>query len=155
MEKMADHPIFRLTLDKQQRLEREIRVTINTDDPGIFATSLSHEFYLLGEILLGRNVPEPEVVEWLDWLRENGKDYSFLRVLPGAKDKHMASIIDCLLKKYAPLLRRLRGERRKYESPEVRLKSRYKKKEESEIEDMYHQLEALKKKLRKFERYER
>ena len=127
MEKMADHPIFRLTLDKQQRLERQVRVTINTDDPGIFATSLSHEFYLLGEILLGRNVPETELVEWLDWLRENGKDYSFLQVLPGAKNEHMASIIDCLLKKYAPLLRRLRGERRKYESPEERFKSKYKK----------------------------
>lgn len=122
MDRIADHPIFKLTLDQQHHLAREIRVTINTDDPGIFATSLPHEFYLLGESLISRGVSEPEVVKWLNWLRKNGRDYSFLSVLPKAKDnRHMESVIEFLLKRYAPLLRRLRGERRKYESPECRM----------------------------------
>lgn len=117
MESMADHPIFQLTLDKQQQMEKQIRVTINTDDPGVFATSLPHEYYLMGESLLARGVPEPEVVEWLEWLRKNGTDYSFLHGMASANDKHMKSLLDHLLKKYARLLHRLKGKRRIYRSP--------------------------------------
>lgn len=115
MENMADHPIFQLTLDKQQHLERQIRVTINTDDPGVFATSLPHEFYLMGESLLARGVPEPEVVEWLNWLRNNGAEYSFLHSLADKNNKHMAAILDFILKENAPLLHRLKGKKRKYQ----------------------------------------
>jgi hypothetical protein len=117
MARIADHPVFRLTLDKQDRLSRKGRVTINTDNPGVFATSLTHEFYLLGEILVNRGVPEAEVVEWLDWLRKNGKNYSFLRSLPDAKDKRVLAILDNLLKRYEPMMRCLRGEQRIYEPP--------------------------------------
>ncbi|MCP4149580.1 MAG: hypothetical protein GY757_17675 [bacterium] len=123
METMADHPIFQLTLDKQQHLERQIRVTINTDDPGVFSTSLPHEFYLMGESLLARGVPEPEVVEWLNWLRKNGAEYSFLHSLVGKENKHMKAILDFLLKENIPLLDRMKGKKRHYEpSPEEKLK---------------------------------
>ncbi len=115
MEKMSDHPIFKLTLDKKKKLAREIRVTINTDDPGVFSTSLLHEFYLLGESLLNEGVPETEVVEWLNWLRDNGKDYSFLRDLPGKDDKDMEAILDCLIQRYNPILERMTGKKRKYD----------------------------------------
>ncbi len=154
MEKMADHPVFALTLDKEQHLARQIRVTINTDDPGVFSTSLPHEFYLLGEILVNRGVSEAEVVEWLNWLRENGKDYSFLHVLPHAKDKNMAAIIHCLVKKYAPLLQRLQGERRKYEPLESRVETKWKENGERGKNDIYDQLKTAQKKLRDFEKYE-
>ena len=141
MSKLDEHPVFKLTLDKNQRLAREIRVTINTDDPGVFSTSLPHEFYLLGESLLNRGVPETEVVEWLNWLRKNGKDYSFLRELPEKNDPHMAEILKCLREKYEPLLRRLRGERRKYRPPGSRFKS--KPKPEEEYRQLKARIEAL------------
>lgn len=143
MEKMADHPIFQLTLDKQQQLARQIRVTINTDDPGVFATSLTHEFYLLGEILLNRGIPEAEVVEWLEWLRKNGKEYSFLRVLPHADDEHMESILKSLFDKYTPILRRLRGERRHYYTQKSRIKLNTELEHENRIlKTRYKQLET-------------
>jgi hypothetical protein len=115
--KINDHPIFRLTLDKQDNLSRENRVTINTDDPGIFTTSLAHEFYLLGEILVNRGVPEAKVEEWLDWLRKNGENYSFLNTLPDVKDRRMKVILENLSQRYKQLLCRLRGERRRYQPP--------------------------------------
>ena len=150
MEKMADHPIFQLTLDKQQRLARQIRVTINTDDPGVFATSLTHEFYLLGEILLNRGIPEAEVVEWLEWLRKNGKEYSFLRVLPHAEDENIEIIIDSLFKKYTPILRRLRGEKRQYKPPKSRIKLNTELEQENRLlKTRYKQLEARIEKLEK------
>jgi hypothetical protein len=93
LRQLADHHVFRMTLDDHQRLAREIRVTINTDDPGVFNTSLAHEFYLLGEILLRRGVPEAEVVEWLKWLRDNGNDFSFTRALPDRQDPRLRRIL--------------------------------------------------------------
>jgi adenosine deaminase len=143
MEKMDDHPVFRLTLDKQHRLSRESRVTINTDDPGVFATSLMHEFYLLGEILVNRGVPEAEVVNWLDWLRKNGEDYSFLRGLPDAGDRRIKAIINFMVKRYDRLLRRLKGERRQYRPPKYR-KSRAASK--TKLEEELKQLQAMYKK---------
>jgi hypothetical protein len=125
MARMEEHPVFRLTLDKDSRLSRESRVTINTDDPGVFTTSLTHEFYLLGEILVNRGVPEAEVVEWLEWLRKNGEDYSFLRGLPDAKDSRVETILSCLLKRYESLRRRLCGKRKKYIPEELRARSKW------------------------------
>jgi hypothetical protein len=152
MTHMDDHPIFRLTLDENDRLSRDSRVTINTDDPGVFATSLTHEFYLLGETLVNRGVPEPEVVEWLDWLRKNGKDYSFLSGLPDAKDRRVKAILDCLLERYDSLLGRLRGERKQYKPPKLKIKldperDKELKQLKEEYKWMKDRLEELEKKL--------
>ena len=117
MASMQEHPVFRLTLDKEGRPVQEGRVTINTDDPGVFATSLSHEFFLLGEVLLDRGVPEEEVMQWLEWLRQNGADYSFLRTLPDCRDERIRVILECLEDRYRPMALRVKGERRRYEPP--------------------------------------
>lgn len=81
-----EHPIFRfnnsgLTFEKIK--EMEIPVTINTDDKGIFATSLEREYSLLGCALYkdyqreeSSNTPEM-VYNWLDGIRENGFKYKF------------------------------------------------------------------------------
>lgn len=69
-------------------------ITVNTDDPGVFNTSLAHEYYLLGEILLRRGLPEGEVMEWLEWLRRNGHEYSFARYLPGLDDPDLERLLD-------------------------------------------------------------
>ncbi len=148
MEKLEEHPVFRLTLDKENRLSRDCRVTINSDDPGVFATSLSHEFYLLGEILLNRGVPEPEVVKWLDWLRRNGEDYSFLRDMPDAKDSRIKSILDHLLKRHGTLHRRLKGRRKQYVPPDVQridTKKRVSAKEYDKLKTEVEELRILKK----------
>jgi hypothetical protein len=94
MSKLEEHHIFKLTFDKKKRIKRQIRVTINTDNPAVFNTSLAHEYYLLGEVLLREGKSEPEVVEWLEWLRQNGEDYSFVRQLPDTRDPNLRKVLD-------------------------------------------------------------
>ncbi|MEM6797601.1 MAG: hypothetical protein AAF725_26775, partial [Acidobacteriota bacterium] len=56
------------------------------DNPAVCNTTLAHEHYLLGEILISKGVPEAEVAEWLEWLRKNGEDYNFLRRQKSAEE---------------------------------------------------------------------
>lgn len=105
----SDHHIFRLTLDETRRLSRKIRVTINTDDPGVFNTSLAHEYYLLGEILTRKGVPEAEVLEWLEWLRTNGHDCSFLHYSP-RQDSRFDRLMEWLERRSQRLWREMRAE---------------------------------------------
>jgi hypothetical protein len=119
MKRLADHHIFRLTLDKENRLRPGIRVTVNTDDPGVVGTSLMHEYYLLGEHLLKNDVPETQVEQWLEWLRKNGSDFSFLNVMPSSVDdpryKHVTTLLERLRKMYPKLSRRVQGRPSRYQ----------------------------------------
>jgi hypothetical protein len=82
----GQHHVFELTLDEQNHLARQVRVSINTDNPAVCNTTLAHEYYLLGEILEARGVVEAEVEKWLEWLRTNGETYNFARPLPRTID---------------------------------------------------------------------
>ncbi|HEX9734785.1 MAG TPA: hypothetical protein VGG06_22660 [Thermoanaerobaculia bacterium] len=57
-----------------------LRVTINTDNPGIFDTTLRNEYVRVGKALLARpdGVDAVQVSEWLDRVRENGLAASFI-----------------------------------------------------------------------------
>lgn len=57
-----------------------LRVTINTDNPGIFDTTLRSEYVRVGKALLegGDGVGAVEVSAWLDEIRENGLVASFI-----------------------------------------------------------------------------
>jgi len=107
----SEHHVFDLTLDEENRMLQDIRVTVNSDNPGVFNTSLMHEFYLLAEILFRKNVPEAQVITWLDWLRKNGNDYSFTRQLPDLGDPRMARVLDSLRKRNPALMARMDGRR--------------------------------------------
>lgn len=109
MSRLSDHHIFQLTLDKNLHPIRDFPVTVNTDDPGVFNTSLSHEYFLLGESLLRRGVAEPQVAEWLEWLRRNGVDFSFLSTLPEADSRHAQALIESLKKANPSIVRHLEG----------------------------------------------
>jgi len=95
MHSLDEHHIFDLTIDKDSekpQWTRRIRVSVNTDNPGTANTSLTHEYYLLGEAMLKRGFPEPEVVDWLEWLRQTGEESSFVQQLPGRDDRRMQRI---------------------------------------------------------------
>lgn len=88
------HHIFQLTLNDDQKLSRQVRVSINTDNPAVCNTTLAHEHYLVGEILIARGVPEAEVVKWLEWLRQNGEEYNFVRRLKTPEESpHMDRLL--------------------------------------------------------------
>ena len=109
MNSIAEHPIFRLTLDEEDQLRREVRVTVNTDNPGIFATSLAHELYMLAEVLLERNVPEAQVSKWIRWLRKNGNLYSFTRFADTGQE--MSKHLEYVRSRYWKVEARMQGER--------------------------------------------
>ena len=97
MDRYDQNHLFQLTLDREQRLARTVRVSVNTDNPAVCNTSLAHEHYLVGEILVKKGVPEAEVVKWLEWLRQNGADYCFAQQLPtAAKSQDMSSVLEWL-----------------------------------------------------------
>lgn len=97
MDRYGQHHVFNLTLDEEKRLKREVRVSVNTDNPAVCNTTLAHEYYLLGEILIREGVPEAEVIRWLEWLRQNGEDYNFVRRLKRSDDDpSMKKILDWL-----------------------------------------------------------
>lgn len=116
MERYGQHHVFNLTLDDENRLKREVRVSVNTDNPAVCNTTLAHEHYLLGEILIRRGVPEAEVIHWLEWLRQNGEDYNFVRRLRKSdEDPSMKRILDWLAD-IRPTVREARTRRAKLEA---------------------------------------
>lgn len=81
-----EHPIFKFYNEgiSTPYPHREITVSINTDDQGVFSTSLEREFSLVA-LALERNpfngltnTPRA-VVEWLDRIREMGVEQKFVK----------------------------------------------------------------------------
>lgn len=76
-------PIFRFCPIGDAR--DKMPVTVNTDDLGIFQTSIDNDYSLLAVSALktkdedgNRKYSKTEVIQWLDEIRENGFKYSFI-----------------------------------------------------------------------------
>mgnify|MGYP001456999580 CR=1 FL=1 len=91
------HPIFNLynrhLTFEQEKLKNcpQLSVSVNTDDQGIFATSLENEYALLASALDfdldedGKNKYNRNMVyEWLDDVRKMGNEQSFLHRVPSS-----------------------------------------------------------------------
>lgn len=83
-EKYEDHPIFRFMPVRESKSRYPLAVTVNTDDLGVFATSLPNEFSLLALALLkqkdvhgGHVYSTQEVYDWVIRVVENGKKFAF------------------------------------------------------------------------------
>jgi adenosine deaminase len=60
--------------------KEDIIVTLNTDDPVVFNTNLSNEYALMYDIMMKKGkFSSKEIIEWLDVLRNNGIEYSFIK----------------------------------------------------------------------------
>ena len=99
-ETVSDLHIFDLAEERKE--VPVVLATVNTDDPGVFQTSLAHEFYLLGEAMLRRGDSESKVLEWLERLRRNGHDYSFLSDLRSSRSEHIDALCEGILELYSP-----------------------------------------------------
>lgn len=84
------HPIFRLNNEglthKNYKNNPQMHVCVNTDDLGVFDTSISFEYALLADALsqqLGSDgnpiYPQTEIMHYLDVVREMGLHASFLK----------------------------------------------------------------------------
>ncbi len=89
-----------------------------------------------------RNCESREVMQWLEWLRQKGEDYSFLRTLPDGKDKRIREILACLDRRYRPLDRLVKGGPRQYIPPESRINQKQPTREEfNRLKDRLRELE--------------
>lgn len=80
----AKHPIVTFNPPKETRKDHRIPVTINTDDQGVFNTSISTEYALLYAALKyeednegNRLYDEKELVEWLKRIKKESGNLSF------------------------------------------------------------------------------
>lgn len=86
LEKFESHPIFRFMPINPNQTRYPLAVTVNTDDLGVFATSLPNEFSLLALALLkikkrdGGNMFSPqEVYDWISRVIDNGYKFTFIK----------------------------------------------------------------------------
>ncbi|MBR1792914.1 MAG: hypothetical protein IJ764_04670 [Bacteroidales bacterium] len=83
VERYAEHPIVKFNnyyLEPNDTDNAQISVSINTDDQGVFSTSLEKEYTLMALALEkeGRYRRE-DIYQWLDHVREMAHWYSFLK----------------------------------------------------------------------------
>jgi adenosine deaminase len=86
----SEHPIFNMfAIDENEKhkFDKNLFVSINTDDPGVFNTTLENEYAVLLSALLNqkdeqgkRKYTDTQIYEWLDKVREMGMNQSFLKV---------------------------------------------------------------------------
>jgi adenosine deaminase len=81
-----------------------IIVTVNSDDPLIFNTNLTNEFAMLYDFLIEKNEygGKNEILDWIDTIRENALQYSFIEDRKLSKEK-----ITCEVKSIIKKLNRL------------------------------------------------
>ncbi|MCD4652560.1 hypothetical protein K8T06_01340 [bacterium] len=74
-----NHPVFKLNtafLDKEEM--HDIKVSVNTDDPGVFSTDLVSEYRLLAAAARKRGASESQIEKWIDNLKKMSIESSFL-----------------------------------------------------------------------------
>lgn len=70
-----DYHIINLSSPEKE----DVIITINTDDPVIFNTNLSNEFSLIFDIVHKKEkYSSKDIIQWLDKIRDNGVNYSFI-----------------------------------------------------------------------------
>lgn len=85
IDRYDEHPITKLnTLKRQNQYPRHnVSVSINTDDKGVFATSIEREYALIAHALIRRyrqetgEIKDNDVYDWLDKIRLNSLDQRF------------------------------------------------------------------------------
>lgn len=84
------HPIFRFMPVRTDATHYHLAVTVNTDDLGVFSTSLPNEYSLLALALMkmkdseGRHIySTQEVYDWVERIVKNGEKFAFKRTSPG------------------------------------------------------------------------
>ena len=85
LDRFDNHPIFRFAPVIPEKRKHPLSVTVNTDDLGVFSTSLPNEYSLLALALLKKNDSEgkplytsDQVYDWIGRLIDNGYKFTFV-----------------------------------------------------------------------------
>lgn len=76
---MREHPVFRW-LGPEMNTTSAPFVTVGSDDPGIFATELVHEYAFLASAAARRGASPLSIQSWLEHLRQTSIDFSFIKM---------------------------------------------------------------------------
>lgn len=74
---MRNHPIFNLSRIKEDG--HHVLVTVNSDDPAVFNTNIENELAYIYYAAAYQNYSKEEILDWIDRIRQNGMDASFVR----------------------------------------------------------------------------
>jgi len=76
---LADHPIFRMNRITGGTDAHNVMVTINSDDPSVFATNIANEFAYIYHALKQEGYKEEDILIWIDKVRNYGLEGSFIK----------------------------------------------------------------------------
>jgi len=85
LERFDIHPIFRFMPVKPEETRYPLAVTVNTDDLGVFSTSLPNEYSLLALALLKKKADgkhlysSQEVYDWIARVIDNSHKFTFIK----------------------------------------------------------------------------
>lgn len=79
---------------------KNLMVTINTDDPCVFQTTLSSEFAYIYYALLDRGYAKRDVLEWINEVRINGMSSSFVKDRDFKDYIQELKSLECEIKKF-------------------------------------------------------
>ena len=101
MRVLQEHPIFRLSPFKQEPGQEQVMVMVNSDDPAVFNTNVENELAYIYYALEHAGVAKEEALKWIDRVRKNGIDGSFILKLKDCKTlfEEISGILE-ILKKY-------------------------------------------------------
>ena len=101
MKDLQEHPIFRLSPLKQEPGQERVMVMVNSDDPAVFNTNVENELAYVYYALEHAGVAKEEALKWIDKVRQNGIDGSFILKLKDCKTllEEIGGILE-ILKKY-------------------------------------------------------
>lgn len=83
---MKKHPIFELN-NVYKEGNNKIMVSINTDNPGVFSTTLQNQFGFIQQMLYDMNIPMEDALRWIDVARENGIYSAFMNNVSKTKEQ--------------------------------------------------------------------
>lgn len=74
-----DYPITQLSGAAGNDGNATVRISINSDDPLIFNTNIENEFAIVYNALTDQGFSPKKALDWIDQVRQNGLDSSFIR----------------------------------------------------------------------------
>ncbi len=86
IKKITKHPIFKLNSLVECEDSNHVMVTINADDPSVFATNVENEIAYIYHALKHDGYREEDILEWIDKVRDYGMESSFIKEEKSSKE---------------------------------------------------------------------
>lgn len=76
---LAEHPVFKMNKLFSGTDSHNVMVTINSDDPSVFATNVANEIAYIYHALKQEGYKEEDILMWIDKVRNYGLEGSFIK----------------------------------------------------------------------------